>query len=105
VRPDVFGIYSRDEFFPIEVKVVRKNDINRVKTGFNQILTYIRTIDVTEGFYVLFCIGDHTLEIPNSILIDARCIHIITIDIFETSPSKRNSIIWTVTQEKLLAPS
>jgi hypothetical protein len=66
---DVLGSSSGEEIVPLEVKVVKQKEQNRLRKGFNQILTYLRTIEVTEGFYVVFCRGDFVLEIPKTILV------------------------------------
>lgn len=101
-RPDVL-IQSKEEMFPIEVKVVRLNDNDRVKKGFNQIVTYIRTNDASEGFYVIFCRGDFTLQIPKTVLKDSIRINIVTVELPETSPSSRKTNIWKITQNDLLS--
>jgi len=100
--PDVL-IQSKEELFPIEVKVIRRNEKVRVRKGFNQIVTYIRTISASEGFYVIFCKGDFTLQIPPTILTDSYRINIVTINLPETSPSKRQPEIWTMTENDLLS--
>jgi hypothetical protein len=100
-RPDLLGLYSGEELFPIEVKVIESNEIGRLKTGFNQILTYIETIDVLEGFYVVYCVGDFILDIPSSIFRNERRINIIKINLFRTPPSKRKPNVKTVTNEDL----
>ena len=101
-RLDVL-IQSKEELFPVEVKVVRLNENDRVKKGFNQIVTYIRTIDASEGFYVIFCRGDFTLQIPPMIFEDTFHIYIVTINLPEKSPSKRKTNIWKITQNDLLS--
>jgi len=101
VRPDLLGLYSGEELFPIEVKVIRLNEKERLRFGFNQILQYLRTIDVKEGFYIVFCRGDFTLDIPDSVLINDQRINLVTIDLFETPPSQRPPQIWRVTEEDL----
>jgi hypothetical protein len=68
---------------------------------FNQILTYIETIDVSEGFYVVYCVGDFILDMPSTILKNERRINIIKINLFRTPPSKRKSNIKIVTREDL----
>jgi hypothetical protein len=100
-RPDVLGLCSGEELFPIEVKVINENEIKRLKNGFNQILTYIETIDVSEGFYVVYCVGDFILDMPSTILKNERRINIIKINLFRTPPSKRKSNIKIVTREDL----
>jgi len=102
-RPDVLGFYSKDELFPIEVKVVKKGENAKIKTGFNQILTYLKTIDLIEGFYVVFCRGDFQLEMPQTIFLDNRQINIITINIFENSPSNRKADIWQLSEKDLVS--
>jgi hypothetical protein len=81
--------------------VIESNEIRRLKTGFNQILTYIETIDVLEGFYVVYCIGDFILDIPSSIFRNEKRINIIKINLFRTPPSKRKPNVKTVTIEDL----
>lgn len=100
-RPDLLGLYTGEELFPIEVKVIESNEIGRLKTGFNQILTYIETIDVLEGFYVVYCIGDFILDIPSSVFRNEKRVNIIRIDLFRTPPSKRKPNVKTVTSEDL----
>ncbi len=99
--PDVL-IQSKDEWFPIEVKVITQNQKNRVIKGFNQILTYIKTLTVSEGFYVIFCKGDFTLQIPSSILIESHRVNIVTIHLTITSPSKRQPKILTISKNDLI---
>ena len=103
-RPDVL-LQSKEEIFPLEVKVVRLNDNYRVKTGLNQIISYIRTIDASEGFYVIFCRGDFTLQIPPTVFEGAYRINIMTVELPETSPSTRKINIWKITQKELLSPN
>lgn len=100
--PDIL-IQSKEELFPIEVKVIRRNEKQRVKKGFNQIVTYIRTISASEGFYIIFCKGDFTLQIPPTILNESYRINIVTINLTQTSPSKRQPDIWTITEKDLLS--
>ncbi len=100
--PDVL-MQSKEELFPIEVKVIRRNEKHRVTKGFNQIVTYIRTISASEGFYIIFCKGDFTLRIPPTILTESYRINIITINLTQTSPSKRQPDIWAITEEDLLS--
>ena len=100
-RPDIIANHAFVNLVPIEVKVIRNRENHRIKTGFNQILTYLRTIDVSEGFYVIFCRGDFTLDIPQRIVIGNHIINIITVDIFETSPSKRASKVWKINESDL----
>ena len=100
-RPDILGLFSQDELFPIEVKVVKKKENEKIKKGFNQILTYIRTIDLTEGFYVIFCRGDFQLEIPNAIFAYNRQVNIVTINVFENPPSTRKAEIWQFSEKDL----
>ena len=100
-RPDLLGLHSGGELFPIEVKVIESNEIGRLKTGFNQILTYIETIGVLEGFYVVYCIGDFILDIPSSVFRNEKRINIIKINLFRTPPSKRKPNVKTVTNEDL----
>lgn len=102
VRPDLLGLYSGEELFPIEVKVIRENELERLKVGFNQILEYLRTIDVSEGFYVVFCCGDFTLDILETIPINNQRINIVTINLSQTPPSQRTPRIWRVTLEDLI---
>jgi len=102
VRPDLLGLYSGEELFPIEVKVIKSNEIGRLKTGFNQILTYLVTIDVTEGFYIVYCVGDFTLDMPSSIFTNDRRINVIIINLFRTPPSHRKPNIKRVTEEDLV---
>jgi hypothetical protein len=101
-RPDVL-IQSKEELFPVEVKVVRINENDRVKKGFNQIVTYIRTIDASEGFYVIFCRGDFALQIPQTIFDGTFRINIVTVGLPETSPSTRKAKVWKIAQNDLLS--
>jgi hypothetical protein len=101
VRPDLLGLYSGEELFPIEVKVIKLNEKRRLRLGFNQILQYLRTIGMKEGFYIVFCRGDFTLDTPDSVLINDQRINLVTIDLFETPPSQRTPQIWRVTEEDL----
>jgi hypothetical protein len=100
-RPDLLGLYSGEELFPIEVKVIESNEIRKLKTGFNQILTYLETIDVSEGFYIVYCIGDFTLDMPSSISRNERRINLMNINLSRTPPSKRKSNIKRVAEEDL----
>jgi hypothetical protein len=100
--PDVL-FQSKEELFPIEVKVIRRNGKQRVLKGFNQIVTYIRTISASEGFYIIFCKGDFTLQIPPTILTESYRINIVTINLTQVSPSKRQPDIWTITEKELLS--
>ena len=100
--PDVL-IKSKEELFPIEVKVIKRNEKQRVKIGFNQIVTYIRTISASEGFYIIFCKGDFTLQIPPKILTESYRINIVTINLTKISASKRKPDILTITEKDLLS--
>jgi hypothetical protein len=84
------------------VKVIESDEINKLKTGFNQILTYLETIDVAEGFYIVYCVGDFTIDIPSSIFRNDRRINIIIINLFRTSPSHRKPNIKRVSEEDLV---
>ena len=55
-----------------------------------------------EGFYVVYCRGDFTLDIPDTIFLKNKRINIVTIDLFETPPSQRTPNIWTITKEDLI---
>jgi hypothetical protein len=99
--PDVL-ISSKDEWFPIEVKVITKSQKDRILKGFNQILTYIKTLTASEGFYVIFCKGDFTLQIPSIISTDSYRIHIVTVQLSKTSPSKTKPKIVNVKEIDLL---
>jgi len=101
-EPDLLGLYSGEELFPIEVKVLRQNQLQRLRTGFNQILDYLRIIGVREGYYIIFCRGNFTLDIPDTILTTNNGINIITIDLYDTPPSTRTPNIWEVTEEMIL---
>jgi len=101
-EPDLLGLYSGEELFPIEVKVLRQNQLHRLRIGFNQILDYLRIIGVREGYYIIFCRGNFTLDIPDTILTTNNRINIITIDLYDTPPSTRTPNIWEVTEEMIL---
>ncbi len=102
-RPDLLGLYSGEELFPIEVKVIESSAIGRLKTGFNQILTYLETIDVSEGFYVVYCIGDFTLDMPSSVVKNNKRINIVNINLFRIPASRRNPNIKTIEESDLVS--
>lgn len=105
VEPDTIDL-STKEHLVMEIKIIKSNSPkNQLLKGYNEILTYISTLNETIGYYLIFNINQNIfLSLPEKIILGDKIINIIIID-FHKQPSKSSRKIFRLIEKDFMIKS